>query len=272
MRVAWGPPFRFGLFLAIGDEDAHRDHGCYDRYTPPCNVPYRTIYVFPVERPDAASAVQIVPLLRGHTARSLRYPEPWFIKSTGAAGATWPPSPILAFQDALRLETLTLAQWNKSAITRLFQSPWNQITAVSNDGTNPGGVTVFRCAKRAIAAVVVAWCSPKKLGIEFCRHESPITLDVVNRSKASRDFTTSIIQSLLVLSLRIRHHSQGQEAVVLLGLTEVGSCGDAAIDRCIFKGSQVGGILNFCSETRISAHVRKTSGSIFTCRDYEDER
>ncbi|KAK0488193.1 hypothetical protein EDD18DRAFT_1110556 [Armillaria luteobubalina] len=101
--------------------------------------PYRTIYVFPVERPDAASAVQIVPLLRGYIARSLRYAETWFIKPTGRARVTWPPIPILAFQDALRLETLTLAQWNKNAITRLFQSQWNQITTVSNDHTNPGG-------------------------------------------------------------------------------------------------------------------------------------
>ncbi len=65
-------------------------------------------------------------------------------------------SPIMAIQDALRLEILALAQWNQSAITRPFQSPWSQITGVSNDSTNPGGVTVFRCAKRTTARVMVA--------------------------------------------------------------------------------------------------------------------
>ncbi|PBK90408.1 hypothetical protein ARMGADRAFT_1032443 [Armillaria gallica] len=98
----------------------------------------------------------------------------------------------MAFQDALRLEILALAQWNQSAITRLFQSPWNQITGVSNDSANPGGVTAFRCAKH-----------------------------VVDLSKAPRDFTASIISSPTALTtLRIKHHAQGQEAVVLPGFTE----------------------------------------------------
>ncbi|SJL17147.1 uncharacterized protein ARMOST_20691 [Armillaria ostoyae] len=65
-------------------------------------------------------------------AGSFGYPETWFIKCTDEAGMMSPPSPILAFQDALRLEILALAQWNKSAITKLFQFPWDQITDVSN--------------------------------------------------------------------------------------------------------------------------------------------
>lgn len=48
-----------------------------------------------------------------------------------------------------------------------------------------------------------------------------MTLDVVDLSKAPRGFTASIISSPTALTmLRIKHHAQGQEAVVLPGFTE----------------------------------------------------
>ncbi|PBK59193.1 hypothetical protein ARMSODRAFT_806510 [Armillaria solidipes] len=140
------------------------------------------------------------------------------------------------------------------------------------DSTNPGGVTVFRCAKRATAGVVVAWRLPKKLWIAFCRHESLMTLDVVVPSKAPRGFTASISLPSALAMLRIKHQAQGQEAVILLGFTERSApMVTAAMDRCTLKGSQVEGILKLYPETRISARVRETNGSIFTCRAYDDD-
>ncbi|KAK0196290.1 hypothetical protein F5146DRAFT_997753 [Armillaria mellea] len=205
------PLFPFGLFLAIGDEDVHRDHGRYDRYIPPCNAPYRTIYVFP------------------------------FIKFTGEADVTSPPSPIPLFQDVLRREILALAR-NKSAITMLFQSPWNQITGVSNHSTNPGGVTVFRCAKRATVGVVVAWRPPKKLGIAFCCHESLMTLDDVDPSKAPL--------STVHKDRHLRYYLDLQGGRLLWR---------RSYRSMYFKRESSGEILKFYPETRISAFGSDTS-------------